>query len=39
MIDWNSEDWGGKVHLAANGSWVADKHVYDARWDDERRER
>jgi hypothetical protein len=26
MIDWNSEDWGGHVHLASNGSWVSDKH-------------
>jgi hypothetical protein len=26
MIDWDSEDWGGHVHLAANGSWVADRH-------------
>jgi len=26
MIDWDSEDWGGAVHLAANGSWVRDRH-------------
>ena len=26
MIDWDSEDWGGHVHYAANGSWVVDKH-------------
>jgi hypothetical protein len=26
MIDWDSTDWGGGVTLAANGSWVADKH-------------
>lgn len=26
MIDWDSEDWGGKVHYASNGSWVTDKH-------------
>lgn len=26
MIDWDAEDWGGRVHLAANGSWVADRH-------------
>jgi hypothetical protein len=27
MIDWNSDDWGGDVHYAANGSWVADRPV------------
>ena len=26
MVDWDSETWGGTVHLAANGSWVSDKH-------------
>lgn len=26
-IDWNADDWGGHVHLAANGSWVDDKHT------------
>jgi hypothetical protein len=26
MIDWDSENWGGGVTYAANGSWVADKH-------------
>lgn len=26
MIDWDSEDWGGKVHYASNGSWVTDRH-------------
>ena len=26
MIDWEAEDWGGRVHYASNGSWVADKH-------------
>jgi hypothetical protein len=26
MIDWDSEDWGGRIHLAANGSWVPDRH-------------
>lgn len=29
MIDWESEDWGGSVHFAANGSWVRDKHRPD----------
>ena len=29
MIDWESDTWGGTVHLAANGSWVADKHLHD----------
>jgi hypothetical protein len=28
-IDWESENWGGNVHLAANGSWVPDKHDVD----------
>ena len=26
MVDWDSDDWGNTVHLAANGSWVRDKH-------------
>ncbi|HET7688813.1 MAG TPA: hypothetical protein VFK41_00405 [Nocardioidaceae bacterium] len=42
MIDWNSESWGGRVHFASNGSWVADKHGddnCDARWDHESQER
>lgn len=29
MIDWYSDNWGDPdtcVHLAANGSWVADRH-------------
>lgn len=26
MIDWDSEDWGGHVHYAADGSWVTDRH-------------
>ena len=30
MIDWDSDTWGGGVHYAANGSWVADKHGDDA---------
>jgi len=34
MIDWNSEDWGGRVHLASDGSWVADKHGDDANRDE-----
>jgi hypothetical protein len=21
MIEWGSENWGGNVHQAANGSW------------------
>jgi len=29
MIDWDADDWGNHVHLAANGSWVDDKHVDD----------
>lgn len=29
MVDWDSDNWGGTVHLAANGSWVADKHASD----------
>jgi hypothetical protein len=34
MIDWDSEDWGGAVHLAANGSWVQDKHRSSSDEDD-----
>lgn len=26
MIHWDSADWGAKVHLASNGSWVVDRH-------------
>ena len=26
MVDWDSESWGGTVHLAADGSWVPDRH-------------
>lgn len=29
MVDWDSETWGGTVHLAANGSWVRDKRSRD----------
>lgn len=29
MVDWESETWGGTVHLAADGSWVGDKHRSD----------
>jgi hypothetical protein len=35
MIDWESGDWGGRVHLASNGSWVPDRHGDEA--DDELR--
>ena len=30
MINWESETWGGTVHLASNGSWVDDKHRRDS---------
>ena len=30
MIDWNSEDWGGRIIYASNGSWVPDKHDEDS---------
>jgi hypothetical protein len=30
MIEWRSEDWGGNVHLASDGSWVSDKHGHEA---------
>ena len=30
MIDWDSEDWGGRVHYASDGSWVADRHGDEA---------
>ena len=26
MINWDSDNWGGRVHFASDGSWVADKH-------------
>lgn len=26
MIDWESDDWGNRIHLASNGSWVDDRH-------------
>lgn len=26
MINWDDENWGGRVTYAANGSWVPDKH-------------
>jgi hypothetical protein len=29
MIEWGSENWGGGVHYADNGSWVTDKHGDD----------
>ncbi len=29
MIEWGSENWGGNVHYASNGSWVTDKHGDD----------
>lgn len=29
MIDWDSEDWGGGVTYASNGSWVVDAHGQD----------
>jgi hypothetical protein len=30
MIDWDSEAWGGTVHLASDGSWVDDTHERDS---------
>lgn len=29
MIEWGSENWGGNVHYASNGSWVTDRHDDD----------
>jgi hypothetical protein len=29
MIDWDSDTWGGAVHLASDGSWVEDTHRRD----------
>ena len=26
MIDWNSDNWGGGLHYASDGSWVADRN-------------
>jgi len=34
MVDWDSDDWGGAVHLAANGSWVVDTHAHDGEQQD-----
>jgi hypothetical protein len=28
MIDWDSEDWGGGVTYAADGSWLGDKQAH-----------
>jgi hypothetical protein len=25
-IDWDDPDWGGRVHIAGNGSHVPDRH-------------
>ena len=30
MIDWDSDDWGGTVHYASDGSWVTGKHDEDS---------
>ena len=27
MIDWDSADWGGHVHMDPTGSWVPDHHT------------
>ena len=35
MIEWGSDNWGGNVHHAANGSWVVDRHGDDAANADE----
>jgi hypothetical protein len=35
MIDWNSEDWGNRVHECSHGSWVSDKHGDDTVAGDE----
>jgi hypothetical protein len=34
MIDWDSDTWGGTVHLASDGSWVADTHIRDTGGED-----
>jgi len=34
MIDWDSEDWGGGVTYAADGSWLEDKHADGQRDED-----
>lgn len=26
-VDWDAPDWGGRVHIASNGSDVPDKHT------------
>lgn len=33
MIEWGSENWGGGVHYASNGSWVSDRHDDDGDQD------
>lgn len=35
MVEWGSENWGGNVHYASNGSWVVDKHGDDAATPDD----
>jgi hypothetical protein len=29
MIEWGSEDWGGNVHHASNGSWTVEGEESD----------
>jgi hypothetical protein len=29
MIEWGSENWGGNVHYAANGSWAVDGEEHE----------
>jgi hypothetical protein len=29
MIEWGSENWGGNVHCAENGSWAVDSEEHD----------
>lgn len=34
MIEWGSPNWGGNVHMASDGSWVADRHGDEHDTDD-----
>jgi hypothetical protein len=34
MIDWDSDTWGGRVHYASDGSWVADNRADEGEHQD-----
>ena len=35
MIDWESDNWGNRVHQCSNGSWVTDKHGDESDHEDQ----